>query len=195
MASDSRQKMIERTAVLLARKGLQGTSFTEILEASGAPRGSLYHHFPGGKEELVLAAIGLAGDRALGLLDQLSGAPADKVAATFLSMWRSVLERSDFGAGCAVAAVTVAADSPDLVQRASQIFRDWRAKLAELLVQGGIVPDRAPGLAATLISASEGAVILARAEHSFVPFDLVAGEELLRIRTAMRWAEQPPLPP
>lgn len=188
MATDTKQKMIERTAVLLAKKGLQGTSFSEVLEASGAPRGSLYHHFPGGKEELVLAAIGLAGDRALALLDQLRGESADKVAATFLAMWRSVLERSDFSAGCAVAAVTVAADSPDLVQRVSQIFRDWRGKLAELFAAGGIAHDRSAALAATLISASEGAVILARAERNFEPFDLVAREEILRIRDAMRSA-------
>jgi len=61
MARDTRQKMIERAAILLAQKGLQGASFSEVLEASGAPRGSLYHHFPGGKDELVLAAVALAG--------------------------------------------------------------------------------------------------------------------------------------
>jgi TetR/AcrR family transcriptional repressor of lmrAB and yxaGH operons len=185
VGSDTKQKMIERTAVLLAKKGLQATSFSEVLEASGAPRGSLYHYFPDGKEELVLAAIGLAGDRALALLDQLRGAPADKVGTAFLAMWRSVLERSDFGAGCAVAAVTVAADSPDLIREASRIFREWRHRLADLFVVGGIAPKRAAAVAATLISASEGAVILARAEHSFEPFDLVAQEEIRRIRGAM----------
>ena len=53
MAGEIRQRMIERTAVLLAKKGLQGTSFSEVLEASGAPRGSLYHHFPKGKSDMA----------------------------------------------------------------------------------------------------------------------------------------------
>ena len=108
MAGSVKQSMIERTAVLLAKKGLQGASFSEILEASGAPRGSLYHHFPGGKDELVLAALEHAGNQAMGALDRLSGKPAREIAEGFLSLWRSVLARSDFSAGCAVVAVTVA---------------------------------------------------------------------------------------
>jgi TetR/AcrR family transcriptional repressor of lmrAB and yxaGH operons len=186
MAGDIRQKMIERTAVLLAKKGLQGTSFTEVLEASGAPRGSLYHHFPGGKDELVLAAVELAGTRALDVLDRLSGQRADKVAEAFIGLWRLVLEKSDFGAGCAVAAVTVAAESGPLIDRAATVFRTWRQRLAALLAAGGVVPERAGALAASLISACEGAVILARAERSFEPFDLVAGEQLAGIRAAIR---------
>lgn len=186
MARDTRQKMIERAAILLAQKGLQGASFSEVLEASGAPRGSLYHHFPGGKDELVLAAVALAGERAIAALEQLEGRAADEIAKAFLQLWRLVLERSDFGAGCAVAAVTVATDAPELVARASETFRSWRDRLARLLAEGGIPEERAPGIAVTLISASEGAVILARAEKSFEPFDLVAAEELARIRAAMR---------
>src|SRR5579862_3832865 len=100
MAGDVKRKMIERTAVLLAKKGLQGTSFSEVLAASGAPRGSLYHHFPGGKDELILAAVGLAGDQALAVMERTAGKPAVIVAETFLDLWRMVLEKSDFGAGC-----------------------------------------------------------------------------------------------
>src|ERR1700675_2645320 len=103
MAGEIRQRMIERTAILLAKKGLQGTSFSEVLEASGAPRGSLYHHFPGGKNELILEAIKVAGARAIAVLDAIEGQPADKVAKQFLALWRTVLEKSNFGAGCAVA--------------------------------------------------------------------------------------------
>ena len=186
MANDTRQKMIERTAVLLAKKGLQGTSFSEVLEASGAPRGSLYHYFPGGKDELVLAAISLAGERASTVLDAMRGEPADQVAQQFLMLWRTVLERSNFGAGCAVAAVTVAATSDRLIGSAAGVFREWRTRLGEVLASGGVPADRSNALAAALISASEGAVILARAEQSFEPFDLVVEEELGRIRAAMR---------
>jgi AcrR family transcriptional regulator len=179
-----RQKMIERTVVLLAKKGLQGTSFSQVLADSGAPRGSLYHHFPGGKDELVLAAVALAGDQAMGVLQRLSGRPATEIADAFIGLWRLVLTRSDFGAGCAVAAVTVAADTPVLKQEAGKVFRRWRALLAELLEAGGVPSGRGPALAASLISACEGGVILARGEGSLEPFELVTGEQIRQIREA-----------
>jgi AcrR family transcriptional regulator len=186
LAGTIRQTMIERTAVLLAKKGLQGASFSEILQASGAPRGSLYHHFPGGKDELVLAALEYAGDQALDFLDRLSGKPAREVAEAFLSLWRSVLERSDFSAGCAVVAVTVAAESDALRAQAAGILRRWRERLVTLFVEGGIPKKKARAVAASLVASCEGAVILARAERSFEPFDLVAAEQLAMIEAAAK---------
>lgn len=184
MAGDVRRKMIERTVVLLAKKGLQGASFSQILEESGAPRGSLYHHFPGGKDELVLAAVELAGEQAMAVLERMAGQPAAEVATAFVGLWRLVLTRSDFGAGCAVAAVTVAAETPELRGRAGEVFRRWRGRLGELLEAGGVPVGRGPALAAGLISACEGAVILARGEASLEPFELVVGEQLRLIAAA-----------
>lgn len=186
LAGNIKQTMIERTAVLLARKGLQGSSFSEILEASGAPRGSLYHHFPGGKDELVLAALEYTGNQALAVLDRQSGKPPREVAETFLSLWRTVLARSDFSAGCAVVAVTVAAESPELRARAAEILGGWRERLVTLFVAGGIPKKKARALAASLVAACEGAVILARAERSFEPFDLVAAEQLAMVEAAAK---------
>jgi TetR/AcrR family transcriptional repressor of lmrAB and yxaGH operons len=183
---DVKQRMIERAVILLALKGLQGTSFSEVLAASGAPRGSLYHHFPGGKDELVLAALKAAGDKAMAVLDHLEGKPADQVAQGFIGLWRLVLDKSNFGAGCAVAAVTIAAESPALLERAAEVFRDWRLRLGVLLADGGIPEERTAALAATLISACEGAVVLSRAEQTFTPFDLVATEQLAAIKAAMK---------
>ncbi|TAJ46087.1 MAG: TetR/AcrR family transcriptional regulator [Herbiconiux sp.] len=184
MAGEIKQRMIDSTALLLAKRGLQGTSFSEIIEASGAPRGSLYHHFPGGKDELVLAAVGAAGERAMAVLEQLSGRSAVDVATAFLALWRSVLTRSEFSAGCAVAAVTVAADSNELLDRAGGVFRGWRHSLSDLLTAGGVDERRAQALAASLIAAGEGAVVLSRAERSLEPFDLVANEQLAVIEAA-----------
>jgi TetR/AcrR family transcriptional regulator, lmrAB and yxaGH operons repressor len=185
LAGTIKQRMIERAAILLAKKGLQGTSFSEVLEASGAPRGSLYHHFPGGKEELVLAALGAASDRAMDVLNRLGGRPATDIAQTFFELWRTVLSVSNFGAGCAVVAVTVAADAPVLLESTAEIFRTWRTRLGELLTEGGVPAERAYALSATLIAASEGAVILSRAERSFEPFDLIAECQLAMVRAAM----------
>ena len=65
--------MVDSAIILLAARGLDGTSFTEVLSASGAPRGSIYHHFPGGKDELIAAAIEVAGGRAVALLRSFEG--------------------------------------------------------------------------------------------------------------------------
>ena len=178
--SDARRKMIESAVTLLAMRGLQRTSFGDVLERSGAPRGSIYHHFPEGKDQLVDAAIELAGDRALGVLDAVEGAPPIEVTRYFLDLWRQVLVRSNLRAGCAVLAVTVATDSPDLLDHAASIFRAWRARLAELYVAGGMDGDAAARLAVTVVAASEGAVVISRAERSLEPFELVV-EQLLAV--------------
>jgi AcrR family transcriptional regulator len=170
--------MIESAAILLATRGLQGTAFSDVLERSGAPRGSVYHHFPGGKDQLVDAAIELAGDRALRVLDGVAGAPPREVTQFFLDLWRQVLVLSDLRAGCAVLAVTVATDSPDLLNHAAAIFRAWRGRLAALYELGGMDATAAARLATTVVAASEGAVVVSRAERSLEPFELVAAQLL-----------------
>jgi TetR/AcrR family transcriptional repressor of lmrAB and yxaGH operons len=170
--------MIESAATLLAMRGVQGAAFSDVLERSGAPRGSIYHHFPGGKDQLIDAAIDLASERALGVLDSLHGSPPKAVTEAFIELWRAVLLRSDLRAGCAVLAVTVGSDSADLLEHAADVFRAWRRRLAELYVVGGMERAAAEQLATTLIAATEGAVVVSRAERSFEPFDLV-GQAML----------------
>jgi TetR/AcrR family transcriptional repressor of lmrAB and yxaGH operons len=178
MPTDARRKMIESAATLLAMRGVQGTAFSDVLERSGAPRGSIYHHFPLGKDQLLDAAIELAGSRALEVLETLSGSPPKAVTEAFIDLWRAVLVRSDLRAGCAVLAVTVGADSPDLVEHAASVFRAWRRGLAQLYVQGGMETWAAEQLATTLVAATEGAVVVSRAERSLEAFELV-GAQLL----------------
>jgi AcrR family transcriptional regulator len=178
--SNARTKMIESAVTLLAMRGLQGTSFGDVLQRSGAPRGSIYHHFPEGKDQLVDGAMELAGDRALAVLDAVEGVPPIEVTRYFLDLWRQVLVRSKLRAGCAVLAVTVATDSPDLLDHAASIFRAWRGRLAELYVNGGMDGAAAARLAVTIVAASEGAVVVSRAERSLEPFELVV-EQLLAV--------------
>jgi len=141
----------------------------------------------------VDAAIELAGERALMVLDAVRGEPPKECTRFFLDLWREVLRRSDFRAGCAVLAVTVATDSPDLLGHAASIFRAWRGRLAELYEAGGLDADAATQLATTVVSASEGAVVVSRAERSLEPFDLVA-KQLLAISPGggRRKRSQPP---
>jgi AcrR family transcriptional regulator len=175
--------MIEGTVQLLARHVLQATSFSEVLELTGAPRGSVYHYFPDGKEQLIASAVALAGARALEYLDRRAGALALEVTEYFLHLWREVLSRSRFGAGCAVLAVTVASDSPELLRETAAVFRAWRERLAGLLERGGLAPREAARFAATLVASTEGAVVLSRSEQSMEPFDLVAGQLLEQVKS------------
>ena len=182
MAKGVRERMVASAVNLLARRGLQSTSFSEVLEDSGAPRGSVYHHFPGGKDQMIGSALDAAGDRAIELLDRKAGASAEEIATWFLHIWREVLVRGKFEAGCAVLAVAVAADSPELLDQTARVFRTWRRRLAELLEQGGLRTADAARFAAVLVASSEGAVVLARAEQSLEPFDLVAEQLLDQVR-------------
>ena len=174
MAGDTRHRMVVGAVRLLAERGLQETSFSEVLELTGAPRGSIYHHFPEGKDQLIASAVDLAGAHAISVIDQVAGQPATAVTAHFLSLWREVLVRSEFKAGCSVLAVTIATDSPDLLGHAATVFRTWRERLTELLRDGGLSEADAARFAAILIASTEGAVVLSRAEQSMEPFELVA---------------------
>jgi TetR/AcrR family transcriptional regulator, lmrAB and yxaGH operons repressor len=182
MVRGVRERMVASAVDLLARRGLQSTSFSEVLEHSGAPRGSVYHHFPGGKDQMIDSALDAAGGRAIELIERKAGAPAEEVAAWFLHIWREVLIRGKFEAGCAVLAVAVAADSPELLDHTARVFRAWRKRLAELFEQGGLSPVDASRFAAVLVASSEGAVVMARAEQSLEPFDLVAEQLLAQVR-------------
>ena len=172
----TRDRMVVGAATLLAQRGLQSTSFSEVLEFTGAPRGSVYHHFPGGKDQLVKAALDFVSAQMGGYFSPEEGASPEEVTDLFLRLWRGILRRFDFKAGCAVVAVTVAADSPELLDQAASVFRAWRSRLVGLLAAGGVAEEDAIPFAATLLAASEGAVVLSRGERSLEPFDLVAAQ-------------------
>jgi TetR/AcrR family transcriptional repressor of lmrAB and yxaGH operons len=184
MAGAVRERMIDGAVQLLAQKGLQATSFSSVIELTGAPRGSIYHHFPRGKDQLVASAIERAGQRALDILDDQQDAGPVQVTEYFLELWRTLLDRANFTAGCAVLAVTVAADSAEQLDQAAEVFRSWRAKLAELFERGGMPHAAATRVATTLVAASEGAVVLSRAERSMEPFELVAAQLLDLVRSS-----------
>jgi TetR/AcrR family transcriptional regulator, lmrAB and yxaGH operons repressor len=183
MASDTRHKMVVGAARLLAERGLQETSFSEVLELTGAPRGSIYHHFPEGKDQLIASAVDLAGAHAIALIDRAEGNSPLEITTHFIGMWREVLVRSNFKAGCSVLAVTIATDSTDLLAHAAAVFRNWRIRLAELLRFGGLSDTDASQFAAILIAGTEGGVVLSRAEQSMDPFELVAEQLLAQVAT------------
>jgi len=182
MAGKVRDKMVEGAMALLARRGLQATSFSEVLAATGAPRGSLYHHFPDGKDQLVAAALEQAGAVLSSALEPVAGRPAEQVVERFLAIWRAVLTRSQCEAGCAVLAVTVAADSKALLSCARAVLGAWQGRLTALLQQGGMEAAQASAFAIMLIASAEWAVVLARAEQSLAPFEAVAAQLMAQAR-------------
>ena len=110
--------------------------------------------------------------------------PAPVVVEAFFALWRHLLTATDLRSGCAVLAVTVDAEDDAMRAHAGQVFRDWRAHLESLLVDGGLAPAAARRLAATTIAAGEGAVALARAEQDMAAFDLVEADLIAHAQRA-----------
>ena len=131
MRGQVRQKMVEGATKVLARRGLHATAFSEVLAVTGASRGSIYHHFPGGKAELIEAVLDDYGSDTDDALQALHGQPLMAVVRGALALWRERLEGDGCEAGCPVAAVSVAADSPRLESECRSIFDQWTVTLAE----------------------------------------------------------------
>jgi AcrR family transcriptional regulator len=174
--------MIRSAAVLIRERGVEATSLADVIAHSGAPRGSIYHHFPGGKTQLVEEATAYAAEYiGRGLAAALAGADPQSALRAFAATWRGILEQSDFGAGCPVVASTLEGDrNPAARAIAGAGFASWQAMVAEALAGRGVDRGRAAAVAALAVAAIEGGVILARAQRSLAPLEGVA-DELVRI--------------
>lgn len=177
MAGETRARMIEATVAALQRRGVAGMSFTEVLASSGAARGAIYHHFPGGKAQLVAEA---ARANAQEVADHFAALPASSPRAVvegFFALVRPVVAASAAGGGCAVAAVTVEsgsdADAADMRQVAAAAFSAWTDRLADRLVVAGLASGEAADLAGTLVTLLEGVHVLCRAAGGLEPFEQV----------------------
>jgi AcrR family transcriptional regulator len=171
----TREKMIVSTALLVREKGARATSIDDVLRHSGAPRGSVYHHFPGGRDELLLEATRYASAFVTTALQRVGDDPLAALDA-FISGYRSALLDGDFRPGCPVAAVAVEAPEPGqdgLLGAAGDAFSDWERVIAESYVAAGVDPARARDLATTVLATLEGALILCRARREIAPLDVV----------------------
>src|SRR4051812_16848172 len=139
----TRQRMVVSTALLMREKGARATSIDDVLRHSGAPRGSIYHHFPGGRRQLLEEATVWAGDYMAGRLAE--GASAAEVLDTLIGEYRALLVESDCRAGCPIAAVAVEADT-ELNEQASAAFTRWEDVLAERLVRDRAKRQRDRGI-------------------------------------------------
>ncbi|WIM92972.1 TetR family transcriptional regulator [Actinoplanes oblitus] len=176
MAKDTRTRMIDAAVAALRQRGLAGMSFSDVLADSGAARGAIYHHFPGGKRQLAAEAASRNGQDVHAHLAGLPRTSPLAVVEAFLAGIRPVVEESTRGSGCAVAAVTLELDgnSAELRGVAAAAFASWAGQLAESLAAAGMARDDAADLASLLISLLEGAHVLCRAAGSLEPFDQAA---------------------
>jgi AcrR family transcriptional regulator len=172
MTASTRERMIKSAIHLFRRQGYSGTGFREVIAHSGTPRGSIYHHFPGGKAELGVEAVRSAGEASDRLLGQLVDArdPAAGVDA-YLSWWARYLESSDFRAGCPIVAVAgeTHPDAPELGRAAGEVFARWETTLAAAFRRAGMARGRARSIASLVIAAFEGATVMARARRDTRP--------------------------
>ncbi len=182
---DTRQRMIESTVGLLRRQGYSGTGMSEIVQASQAPRGSIYHHFPQGKEQLAAEALRLTGAMVTEKIRGVGQAGEALPAAlrAYVTQWAEEIRSSGYERGCSVGntAMDVAATVPALRRVCEEVFGDWEDAITESLVRYGTPPRRARGLAEFILSSLEGALILCRARRSTGPLERVTEEIAARL--------------
>jgi len=177
-----RERMVRSAGQLIRRKGVSGTGMREIVTEADAPRGSLQHYFPGGKEELVSDALLWMGDvaarRTKRCLSELKSRTPSALLASIVDTWRRDLTNEEFSAGCPLvaAAADTAATSERLRQVLGRAFDGWLEPLSESLVDLGVPIDRSDNLAMVIIAALEGAIILARIRRDLTPFDALVLE-------------------
>lgn len=180
MATGVRDRMILGAAQLLSHAGIAEATFGNLLAHTGAPRGSIYHHFPGGKDELIAESMRHVGGQLLHALRRTELRSPEDVVIAFAGLFRRVLVDSGATAGCAVTAVTVASPADSTPGSAARkVFRSWRRELDALFVRAGLSATAAAPLALTTLAAVEGAIVLSRAEGDIALFDQVV-EQLVK---------------
>ena len=195
--SESKQRMVASAALLMRERGVEATSFSAVLDHSGAPRGSIYHHFPGGKAELIEEATRFGGEFiAAGLAAALAEDDPAAAVRRFGATWREVLRSSDFTAGCPIAAAALEGDrAPAAREAAGEAFARWQELLADAFERNGVERGRSTSLATLAVAALEGGIVLARAERSAAPLERVTEEleQLVAGRRGRPRVLRPPL--
>lgn len=172
-----RDRMVVSAALLIRERGAHATAISDVLEHSGAPRGSAYHYFPGGRTQLLCEAVDYAADHLAAIIvDAASGLD---LIDTLIDKFRQQLLDSDFRAGCPIVAVSVEAGEQDaermapVVERAAAAFDRWTDLIAQRFIADGVARERAGELAVLATTALEGAILLARVRRDLMPLDVV----------------------
>src|SRR4051812_1667571 len=173
-----RGAIVRAAAMLFRRNGFAATGINEIAEVSGAPKGSLYHYFPDGKDQIAEAAVRFAGAGVVGTLEKLekehdSASAMIRAYCRLLAGW---MAKSGFRDGCPISTTLLesAPQSAALAAAGREDFAGWCAVIARALVRDGFGKAEAKRLSTLAVSAIEGALILARVEGNAAPINDVA---------------------
>jgi AcrR family transcriptional regulator len=175
---DTRKKMLISAAQVMRERGAAGVTIDEVLARSGAPRGSVYYHFPNGRNQILAEALQYSGDSITAMIDDAAGWGARALLREFVEFWVRLLSDVDFTAGCPVVAAAIGSDDdPKLSGEAAVILGRWCTALARAFANDGFDDADAASLATMSVAALEGAVLLSRSTHSAEPLRQV-GEQL-----------------
>ncbi len=186
---DTRNRIIEASAELFRRQGYAGTGVKRIVDTASAPLGSLYHFFPGGKQELADAVIRRSGDFYAQLFESIVDSSPDVVsgiANVFLGA-AATLRATDYADACPIAAVAleVASTNEQLRKATADVFETWITAIAARLASAGVGDALARELAIEALAALEGAFILSRATRSTVPVEVAGRATVDSVRAAL----------
>jgi TetR/AcrR family transcriptional regulator, lmrAB and yxaGH operons repressor len=190
--SDSKERMIAAARRLCREHGYLGTALSDVVTESAAPRGSLYFHFPGGKEELASEVTLLhAGDH-IANINRAAAATstAAQLMEAFIVRIRDELVASNYREGCAMAPIVIETmpGSDQLGDVTRRGFQDMIATLAARLTEKNVPAARATELATQAWSSVEGALILGRVLRSPEPFNLAIAQLAATTETATNTA-------
>lgn len=164
--TDSREHLLRTAAELFRTQGYHATGLNQVVADSGAPKGSLYFHFPAGKQQLACEAIALGAEETGTLLREVLDFAASprEVITGIVRYFADTLESSGFRSGCPVATVALedTGEASTVSGACQQAYRSWLSLLADYLRGIGMSEDRAAELATVAISSIEGALLLAK---------------------------------
>ena len=180
----TRVRMLEAAARLFRKHGYHGTGLSQIIKESGTPKGSLYFHFPNGKEELTTAALLESGREFAEKLRALMTAdmgPADAFELACSTLAQELID-SDYEHGCPLATVALetSTHSEPIRLACAGHFQDWQDLIESMLSRGGVAQDQVHELAVTALSTIEGALLLSRVHRSTEPLAQV-GRQMRQI--------------
>ena len=176
--TDVREQMTRSAALLFGERGFSGTGLRDVIAHSSTPRGSIYHHFAGGKAELAREAVRHAAEEVAGpVADAARGGDPIATLHAWIDHWRGALERSDFHAGSAVLAVAIEPEEQTGARAAAAAaFEGWTEAFAATLHGSGVKRKKAARLATLTVAAIEGAVAVSRARGDTLALDRVGRE-------------------
>jgi AcrR family transcriptional regulator len=189
MASTTKDRIIDSSAELFRRQGYAGTGVKQIVAAANAPFGSLYHFFPGGKEQLGAETIRSSGRLYVQLFATIAAQAPDVLSAVgdFFAGAAETLRETDYADACPIATVAleVASTSEPLREATAEVFDSWIAGATEYFAAAGIRRGEARELAFTMLSLLEGAFIFCRAMRTTEPLQVAGESAVAAVRAAL----------